>query len=285
MNTTIPYQCGNNHSVCHPVEIEVKPGVYFFEVFGGSGGDSNYAGRFDEGGRGGFSMGFYIFSKPTKIYVYVGSKGCYSYSKGSLGGWNGGGHSTNRGASGGGGTDIRLVNGECDSTEGLQSRIIVAGGGGGSYGGTGCHSPGSSGGGEFGERLTALYDCSSPSTPPIACVGTQSNCEGGSDSEQTRGVFGCGGSNSAIYSPGGGGGYWGGGSGVQASGGGSGSIKNMSSFGNIHPLSLNNVNSGDGFAIIKLVQSLFCNTTYFSQIFPLSVALLSFILLFDISIF
>ena len=69
--------------------------------------------------------------KGQKIYVYVGENG-EDLSTPTAHSFNGGGptHVTNPSYSkGGGATDIRLLEGTWDNAEGLNSRIMVAGGG------------------------------------------------------------------------------------------------------------------------------------------------------------
>ena len=109
--------------------IKLIEGTYKLEVWGDEGGEtSTYSGKT---GKGGYSVGILKLSKETIFYVYVGQK-----PSSSAGVWNGGGNGKSPGAGGGGSTDISLY-GEDGSTQWnnsdhLYSRIIVAGGGGGS---------------------------------------------------------------------------------------------------------------------------------------------------------
>ena len=138
------------------------------------------------------------------LYVYVGSQPTATGSN-AAGGWNGGGNaSTAPLVSGGGGaSDIRTMGGEWNNEVGLNSRLLVAAGGGGraskdadkrgggltSYGPYPATQSGAGQNGGFGKGGNALY-------------------------------CGCG-----YYSAGGGGGWYGGGSygnaGTQSGSGGS----------------------------------------------------------------
>ncbi len=116
-------------------------GKYSIECWGAAGGDTaspvgsnrTMAGR---SGRGGYTYGEVSLNDGYTLYVYVGGAGKYgagtnSYG-GPLGGWNGGGNGGNKNSgSGGGATDVRTKNGAWNSEESLNSRIMVAGGGGG----------------------------------------------------------------------------------------------------------------------------------------------------------
>lgn len=129
-----------------------KTGRYFLETYGAQGGGSN---------AGGYSSGYYGLTKGEKVYIYVGGQGEYSgynydnnkdnqassTAKKTNGGWNGGGDGYKGSSAGGGATDIRLekatgVDGwnnrqagvgddTLSSDSSLKSRIIVAGGAGG----------------------------------------------------------------------------------------------------------------------------------------------------------
>ena len=104
-----------------PYQIICNPGIYFFELFGSSGGGCMP-------GFGAYVSGTIRFDYKTKLYAFVGQKGV----NGEESAYNGGGKGGYLGSSGGGATDIRLINGNWDDLESLKSRIIVAGAGGGS---------------------------------------------------------------------------------------------------------------------------------------------------------
>ena len=101
--------------------IQLLPGTYKLEVWGAQGGVgySNSA-----GGKGGYSSGVIVLSRPTTFYVYVGGNPGSTVA----GGFNGGGsgnQNRNDNGGGGGGTDMRI------GSTSLYARVIVAGGGGG----------------------------------------------------------------------------------------------------------------------------------------------------------
>ena len=117
-----------------------KSGVYKLETWGAQGGDRGAS----NGGKGGYTSGEIYLNKGEMLYIYVGGNG------NNHNGYNGGGYIPETcysdatcvrpvKAFGGGATDIRLVPGTWDNTDGLNSRIMVAGGGGsvGAYGNTG----------------------------------------------------------------------------------------------------------------------------------------------------
>lgn len=117
-------------------------GNYKLEVWGAQGGDAaSYT-----GGHGGYSSGVIKLSKGQTIYIYVGQKGP-TPSGGAA--FNGGGKGVCCGASGGGGTDIRTVESPYNDLTSPNSRVIVAGGGGGASLDT-PYSNGGYGGGKIG---------------------------------------------------------------------------------------------------------------------------------------
>lgn len=102
-------------------------GTYKIELWGASGGDiANH-----QGGLGGYTSGYIQLDSAQNLYFYIGGQGQNS----DIGGWNGGqALTTNQskyGSSGGGATDVRIVNGNWNDFISLKSRIMVAGGGGG----------------------------------------------------------------------------------------------------------------------------------------------------------
>jgi hypothetical protein len=130
---------GNQQSFTAPDD-----GYYKLEAWGAQGGVKN-----NDANKGGYTAGTIYLKKDQVIYIYVGQAG-HSPSSYSGGGFistakafNGGGagdispDDTNGGigCSGGGATDFRLVPGESDTEwdkpVSLNSRIMVAGGGGG----------------------------------------------------------------------------------------------------------------------------------------------------------
>ncbi|HBF9222121.1 TPA: hypothetical protein KO270_000789, partial [Clostridioides difficile] len=260
----------NFNAVDSAQEIILKPGKYKFECWGGRGGASGtpFASGFYYG-LGGYCSGEITLRKETTLYVYVGFDGIRGYtSVNNRNGhtFNGGGYGTNR--SGGGATDIRLVGGEWDNEQGLLSRIIVAGGGGGTFD----KEYGGHGGGLKGELGTSINSA-------VCLGGTQ--FEGGRgyrDDGSCDGSFGKGATrlaNPSAYS--GGGGVWFGGSrpyhSEYGSGGGSGYVLTKDSykppgyipsseyyFDNVVMTTGGNTtvvsNYSDGYAKITLLQAL-----------------------------
>ena len=142
-----------------------KSGYYKIEAWGAQGGYGLKEGsQINVPGKGAYTSGVILLEKGENLYIYVGGQGGSAVNTSPLGGtagYNGGGAGgadnnetgtgVDPGGGGGGATDIRYF-GEYDPTEeellwnsesGLNSRIMVAGGGGGSsyasiggYGGT-----------------------------------------------------------------------------------------------------------------------------------------------------
>ncbi len=81
-------------------------------------------------GQGAYTKGSIHLKKGDTFYVYVGEKGKNNRTV-SFNGGGYGGYGKEIGWSGGGATDIRLMNGNWNNLEGLKSRVMVAGGGGG----------------------------------------------------------------------------------------------------------------------------------------------------------
>lgn len=108
-------------------------GNYMLELWGAQGGTMAISPWTGIGGKGGYSSGSVYLQAGTTLYIYVGGEGQgYNGSANHYGGWNGGG-TCYQGASGGGGaTDIRTIGGNWNDLTSLNSRIIVAGAGGGS---------------------------------------------------------------------------------------------------------------------------------------------------------
>ena len=246
INKTIEYPC-ENRTNCHPIELLIGPGYYLFEVYGASGGNSSFEERKSIGGKGGYSKGIFRANYFQTLYVYAGGQGDFEWNLTSIGGsiaggWNGGGAGTGTlggGASGGGATDIRTVLGDTfnDSTS-LKSRIIVAGGGGGSYMGENCYGDGGNGGGIVGENTTVTINCENQSII------------------QHPGQFGYAVSVPDDMMAGGGGGYYGGYTGKRESGGGSGYIGNL-----FKSETIPGINNGNGKAIITFLYPLHKITT------------------------
>lgn len=214
-NTTTFNYTGTVQTFVAPVE-----GDYILEAWGASGGDS--AGNTGSmSGLGGYTKGTTHLKAGQTLYVYVGETG-----KGNIKSYafNGGGPQSSLshseyGGRGGGATDFRLVNGSWDNTSGLQSRILVAGGGGG-QGCASAHNRGNGGG------LTGAGTLNSSGTYALAQTVGATQTAGGYgantkwfNSGHTTGSFGKG-AMAAQCAAGGGGGYYGGGSEYTAGGSG-----------------------------------------------------------------
>ncbi len=194
--------------------VVLPAGKYKVEAWGAGGmnGRFNHTGI---GGYGAYTAGEIQLSTATSFIVYVGSKPISV----SQCGFNGGGKGfTSYGsASGGGATDIRLVNATWDNFNSLKSRIMVAGGGGGASGyGTkgGATGRGGSGGGLTGYSGTYSVCCldnlTTYQTPATGGTQTAGGIAGHSGATYGNAAkFGIGGDGHS--SAGSGGGYYGGG--------------------------------------------------------------------------
>ena len=215
-------------------------GYYKLEAWGAEGGNTTNA----TGGKGAYTSGIIQLEKNEKLYLHVGGKGTQAQTAvvGSTpaGGYNGGANGyvsrntcTQQASSGGGATDIRLVSGTWNSSNGLNSRIMVAAGGGGAFQGNcsttdNCIVHGGSAGSFIG--LTPLYVSYSGFSSLNPTGATQidggkslDNWTSTSYSTTFSGSFGSGSTGNASYS-GGGGGYYGGASGKWQPGSGGSSF-------------------------------------------------------------
>jgi hypothetical protein len=219
-----------------------KDGIYKLEAWGGGGRTRNSA----TGGPGGYAAGEISLKKDQLLYIYVGP-GPASYT------------STFNGGAGaaGGATDIRLLNGAWNDAYSLNSRILVAGGGGAAAIDQTAYAHGGAGGGLTGYNGSVVY--------LYAGIG---NGVGGKGGEQTKGgagakagtyttVAGSFGTGSPGVSDtnvdGGGGGYYGGSGGVRekntpgsaSGGGGSSFVSGMKGCVAINPTATNNPRTRD----------------------------------------
>ncbi|MDB0441517.1 glycine-rich protein [Clostridioides difficile] len=254
--------------------VTLKPGKYKFECWGACGGHGGNPPSDAIFGHGGYSCGELILKKSTKFYVYVGQVGLGSNS--TVNSFNGGGRGNSIG--GGGATDIRLVGGDWDNPQGLLSRIIVAGGGGGVYFGTSSTAIKAGFGGGF-EGVTGK-GVNNTHTPG----GTQ--FQGGISSiEDGNGIFGIGGTPAGtkyIAYCGGGGGWYGGGCSYSVTcGGGGGSSYALTKdsykpkgyiptyeyfLENVESVAGANTNGTYGYAQITLLQALpFLNVSSYNS--------------------
>lgn len=124
-----------------------ESGWYKIELWGASGGDAtSETGELVAGGKGAYTSGITYFEQGEMLYFYIG--GTTSTSEGGANGGGTGGSDTGKG--GGGATDVRTVSGAWDLKESLQTRMMIAAGGGGADG-LGAGSPGGDGGEVYGD--------------------------------------------------------------------------------------------------------------------------------------
>ena len=251
----IKYPCSSK-SQCSLVSVEFPKGVYRVECWGASGGDRSTTVK--DGGRGAYTSGEIAFSSKTKLYLSIGASGDASTN----GTYGGGGtifkNLDNRGRSGGGATDVRIV--EDEDFEGLKNRIMVAAGGGGAVVHGTVENAGS--GGDINGTLCAetinKNDCITPDTLIIGAVATQTSGAVSviGSNHASNGEFGKGGSTLNEYYTGtGGGGYFGGAAGnsgsciVATGSGGSSYISGYTGCNSIDPSSTKKQISNTGSSI------------------------------------
>ena len=176
-------------------------GKYKIELWGASPNNNYNQYTAARPAYGGYTAGNIILEKGTTLYFYVGSTSgtfnCCAKQGGD--------------ATSGGATDVRLVNGNWDNVDSLRSRIMVAGGGGASYG----DNTAAGGSNAGGLSSYAVYHSSHPA---YASTQTESGTAG---LNGTKGGFGYGGTNSTSRYVSGAGGYYGGSSGPSGAGGSS----------------------------------------------------------------
>jgi hypothetical protein len=225
------YPCSNS-SLCSSYKVTLTRGVYFFELWGAQGGNSSHSSyQTYPGAVGGYTAAAESFNNDVELELYVGGMG--GLNSDFNGGFNGGGRGSgltygNKGAGGGGATDVRIING------GSSAKILVAGGGGGSstfqqtiYGQI--VTSGVGGGLEGGNGAICLGGAQTPRA--------DSNCY--------LGLIGQG-ANGINQAAGGGGGYYGGNGGKNKGQNGGGSSGYIDSSGTIHgivPVTLSGTNS------------------------------------------
>ena len=212
-------------------QITLAPGNYTFEAWGASGGIGY--GKSNPAGLGGYTKATLDLETTQTFYVYVGEQGIDQNEQTTR--FNGGGaaHETvgHNGGAGGGASDVRLVSGSWNNVASLQSRIFVAGGGGGAQSTCGSRATAGHGGGLTGVTSYNLSyqgrDEATARSRAYSTGGTQTspgygyNVNDNNQSVVATGTFGAG-VTSTRCGAGGGGGYYGGGS-AYTSGGGGGS--------------------------------------------------------------
>ena len=219
-----------------------RTGYYYIELAGGAGGarETSLISEIRKG-LGAKTSGYIYLKKGEILYFYVGKKGTNENTSCRNTGYeyNGGGIAKPAktgicGPTGGGATDVRLVNGSWDDEASLISRIMVAAGGGGANNANsefiGGHGGTLYGVTPIGPSYTSYLGHGGSQT----VGGTAPTKYSSAQSNGTAGSFGKGGYGGANVSSastgggaGGGGGYYGGSgasgysSGVLAAGGGS----------------------------------------------------------------
>ena len=195
-------------------QIDLPEGEYKFDCWGASGltNGPNYPALLP--GYGGFASGILELKEPLTLYLYIGGSGDP---------FNANKNYTTRTTRSGGATDIRLVQGVWYHPASLNSRIIVAGGGGAGLMDRGVYN-GGDGGGLEGAPGQGSYGGSAGTQ-----TGNKANDSGWMGYPGSLGSGGAGGD--ASY--GGAGGYYGGGGSYwlsyhpMGSGGGSSFISGM----------------------------------------------------------
>ena len=271
-------------SSCEPYFIRLEKGKYKFEAWGASGGG-------DFGGHGAYASGVTTLFETQHFFIYVGGRGENDTQSRTrpLGGCNGGGKgglSVNityyNGAGGGGSTDVRL-----DSS--VDSRILVAAGGGGSTGRgryiNTIQFPGGVGGDEKGGMASgmALTEEERKKVPTQESGYAKVQGQDGRDSiiYYPSGAEGNGGAGGGYY-----GGYTTSAIGTDSgTGGGGGSSFVNNSFFKVNTLKagdkdiyspfgkIKTGNSGDGFFRITPIVFETCHKSY---LFPQKIILMTF---------
>ena len=117
-------------------------GNYKVELWGASGDDISkctWTGCTSDQEKisyGGYTSGIIELQKNNNLYIYAGEKGTSGLNINNYSIFNGGGsvsiaYSDGNNYTGGGATDIRIINGTWNTFDSLKSRIMVAGGAGG----------------------------------------------------------------------------------------------------------------------------------------------------------
>jgi PKD repeat protein len=216
---TTPYPVLLNFAFSQTLQTWTVPatGTYKLEVWGAQGGSYK-----NTGGKGGYAYGNLRLTQGQVVNIVIGGLGGITESTGvSVGGWNGGGLTSQPfSTGGGGGTDIRVGGLE------LKDRVLVAGGGGGSayYGyvdAIGGNGGGTSGGdgGFIPDSATSGGHGGTQSSGGSAGTGSCTSGDAGSLGLGGKNTNGCG----SLGSGSGGGGYYGGGGASYGAGGGGGS--------------------------------------------------------------
>ena len=257
---TFIYPCDDDYSDCFPFEIDFSPGIYFLECWGASGSTLFDNGITAEGGTGGYSSGIFIAQTSRKIYLYIGGSANLTIKdindktapslKNSFNGGTKGGENFLDGI-GGGATDFRTKGGNWSSS--LESRFLIAGGGGSARTRIDDYELVNFTGGDGGGINGSLGEAKSC----FASYGTDAGsftpeCSDGTVRHHT-GSFGIGASGSWA---GGGGGYYGGGYiSNGAGGGGSGYYGFLFSYDDFKATTNQSTHRGFGMAKITILSN------------------------------
>ena len=217
---SVTYVQGQKYSVT------LTQGRYLIECWGAGGSHDTIK----EGGNGAYVRGNIRIIRKTTLYLFAGESG-KTYGDVT---YNGGGSGLfipdpdplyndfwlsikgkAKCGSGGGATDVRLVDGEWNSFESLKSRIMVAAGGGGYVNfnnGAGDNEVSGSSGGALEAKNGSYSQCINCSDDDAGAIdlaegGTQTS---GGKTPSSEGGFGYGGNSYFTIGGGGGGGYFGG---------------------------------------------------------------------------
>ena len=149
------------------------------QAWGAQGCAGHYGGGGYPGGKGGYATGSLIVSAGDVLYVFVGQQPTAT-------------DDDRQGGGGGGATDVRYANGDgtWNHSTGLYSRIIVAGGGSGTHGGS--YSSGTIGTGGGTEATVSYYNSLPSSTAASQSTGgmDNGNSNGFNEQYEQNGAFG-----------------------------------------------------------------------------------------------
>lgn len=218
LNDTMTYN--GNYTTATKYTLNLLPGTYTFELWGGAGAAaSGYCGS-GGGGAGGYAKGTIAFANATTVTLFVGGRG-----NGQSGGYNGGGAGGsgtvssgtyfNAGGGGGGSSDV------CIGGTNAANRVLVAAGGGGGGGSSNGGSSGMSAGNPT--SMTTKGGAGGASSAAGTVGGSNGKGNGGGGATTSGGGAGGTGTYTVNTSSdgyyfaggggGGGGGYYGGGGG------------------------------------------------------------------------
>ena len=149
------YPCSSNF-LCTPYRVVLSHGMFQIECYGA--GNTQYG----NSAGGGYTSGIIKIQQSLTLYLYLGAQGEFQMIQNTPSSdetFNCGGGNVYAGHTGSGATDVRLDYGDWKDFSSLRSRIMVAGGAGGSECGKGGAGGGLKGGtGESGTCSTKFYD-------------------------------------------------------------------------------------------------------------------------------